>query len=141
MTISKGAFRHVESELYAYPDTKKEIERIRLEITNPYTRSEDINIVKGSNSVKQPGDPTGQTATLLATNRKLEQLERIVEVIDTVVDRLPDEKKELMKLWYWSQPRTLTWDGVAMRLDVSRITAIRWRDGIVRIIAREMGWR
>lgn len=139
--ISKGAFRHVESELYAYPDTKNEIGRIRLEIQHPYERAEDVNIVKGKNSVKQPGDPTGRTATALATNRKLEQLERIVEVIDSVVDKLPDEKKELMRLWYWSQPRTLTWDGVALKLGVSRITAIRWRDGIVRIIAKEMGWR
>lgn len=139
--ISKGAFRHVESELYAYPDTKREIEQIRLEIQHPYERTEDVNIVKGKNSVKQPGDPTGRTATALATNRKLEQLERIVEVIDSVVDKLPDEKKELMRLWYWSQPRTLTWDGVALQIGKDRSTVIRWRNNIVRLIAEKMGWR
>src|SRR5690625_1823867 len=140
--ISQGAFKHVESELYAYPDTKREMKRARQETLYPYDdRPDDPTIVKGANSVRQPGDPTGQTATLLVTNRKLEQLERIVDVIDSVIDRLPKEKVRLLQLWYWSQPRRLTWDGIALELNVGRMTAIRWRNAIVQQIAIKMGWR
>lgn len=141
MSISKGAFKHVESELYAYPDVKKEIERLRLEIQYPHERTEDVNIVKGASSVRQPGDPTGQTATALASNRTLEQLERIADVIDSVVTKLPEEKKRLVQLWYWTRPRMLSWDGVALELNISRRQAIRWRNGIVIQIARAIGWR
>src|SRR5690242_2916652 len=105
--ISNGAFRHVEAELYAYPDTKKEIETIRLNILHPYDeKPDDPTIVKGKNSVRIPGDPTSQTATLLATNRKLEQLERIADVISNTFDNLPAEKKRMMKLRYWTRPQT-----------------------------------
>ena len=135
--ISKGAFKHVESELYAYPETKREIERIRLEImTGDRPSDENASIRSG-----RIGDPTGQTATLLVTNRKLEQLERIVDVIETIVEGLPTEKKNLLKLWYWTRPRTLTWDGVALKLGISRRTAINWRNEIVYAIALKMGWR
>lgn len=135
--ISKGAFKHVESELYAYPDTKKEIERIRLEIMTRERPNDENSTIRSG----RIGDPTGQTATLLVTNRKLEQLERVVEAIESVVEKLSNEKKEMMRLWYWSLPRELTWDGVAMKLGKDRSTVIRWRNQIVYLIAEKMGWR
>lgn len=132
----------MESELFAYPDTKREIDYIRAEILHPFEENpDDPTIVKGKNSVRVPGDPTGMTATLLVTNRKLEQMERVVNVIDTILDRLPESKKRMMKLRYWTNPQTLTWDGIALKLGVSRITAIRWRNDIVYLIAEKMGWR
>lgn len=136
--LRRGTFQHVESELYAYHETKKEIVRLKNEILYA-SAPPDENI--GGSRGNMPGDPTGRTAVLLVTHRKIEQLERIVEAIESVVERLPEKKKRLVQLRYWDKPRTLTWDGIALRLNVSRRTAINWRDQIVTSIAEILGWR
>ena len=136
--ISRGAFQHVESELYAYHDTKKEIVRLKNEILHA-SPVRDENVGGGRGNL--PGDPTGRTAVLMVTHRRIEQLERIVDAIEAVYERLPKEKQELVRLKYWTQPQTLTWEGIALKLHVSRRTAINWRDEIVYAIAERLGWR
>jgi len=136
--LRRGTFQHVESELYAYHDTKKEIVRLKNEILYG-SPSHDDNVGGGRGNL--PGDPTGRTATLLVAHRKIEQLERIVDAIESVVERLPPEKQRLVRIRYWSRPQRLTWDGIAAELHVSRRQAMRWRDEIVRGVAEKIGWR
>ena len=137
MKLRRGTFQHVESELYAYHETKKEIIRIKNEILYR-TSSRDDNV--GGVQSNIPGDPTGKTAVLLATNRRIEQLEKIVKAIDSVVLRLPEDKKKLVQLRYWTKPRILTWDGIAREIPTGRATVFRWRDEIIFAIAEELGW-
>jgi RinA family phage transcriptional activator len=136
--LRRGTFQHIESELYAYHDTRKEIVRLKNEILHG-SAPLDENVGGGRSNL--PGDPTGRTAVLMVTHRRIEQLERIVDAIESVVDRLPEKKQELVKLRYWTRPQTLTWDGIAMRLEVSRRTAINWREEVVYAIAEKIGWR
>ncbi|WP_074729961.1 transcriptional regulator [Paenibacillus naphthalenovorans] len=119
-TIKKGTFQHVESELYSFQDTQKEIVKIKNELLN---------------------DQSEQTVVKIMKHRMLEQMEHITDAIENVVGQLPQEKQKLIKLRYWTRPQLLTWDGVAIELDVGRATAIRWRDEIVIEIAKKIGWR
>jgi len=135
--LRKGAFQHVESELYAYPETRREIVRLKAEIINGY-REPDENI--GGGRSDRTGDPTGQTAVLLVTNRRLEQLERIADAIETVYNCLPAERQKLVRLKYWTKPQTLTWEGIARELHISSRQALRWRDQAVRVIGSRLGW-
>lgn len=140
--LRRGTFQHIESELFAYHGTRKEIERLREEILSPF--AEEVNdpaVVKGKNSVRMPGDPTGRTATILLSHKKLEQLTSIAEAIESVVMRLPADKRGLVQRKYWAKPQTLTWDGIARELNIHRATALRWRDEIVWAIATKLGWR
>lgn len=139
--IRKGTFIYVEMELSNYHETRREIVRLKSEILHATPDPGDQTIVKGKNSVRQPGDPTGRTATLMLSHRKLEQMERVVEAIEFIVEGLPDEKKELIRLRYWTRPQTLTWEGIAQRLKYNRATVIRWRDDIVMSIADRIGLR
>lgn len=136
--IRKGTFQHVESELYTYHETRKEIVRLKNEILYA-SGSTDENVGGGRGSL--PGDPTSRTAILLSSHKKLEQLQNIVDAIESVVDRLTEDRKKLIRLRYWEKPQRLTWDGVAAELHVSRRTAMNWRDEIVRAIAEKIGWR
>lgn len=136
--LRNGTFKHIESELYTYHDTKKEIVRLKNEILYA-SPNHDENVGGGRSNL--PGDPTGRTAVLLVTHRRIEQLERIVDAIESVVDKLPEEKQKLVKLKYWTRPQTLTWEGIAMRLGISARQAMRWRDEIVYAIAEKIGWR
>ena len=135
--LDKGVFRHVEAELYRYHDTRREIVRIRNDILFGKTPP-DENVGGGRSNL--PGDPTGRAGTILASHRKLEQMERVVDAIETVYWLLPDEKKRLVEMRYWSPNQRYTWDGIAMTLHISKMTALRWRDEIVEAIAYEIGW-
>lgn len=137
MKIRKSTYQHVESELYDYRDTQREIIRLKNEILYGRTSS-DENVGGGRSSL--PGDPTGRTATLLASHRKLEQMERIVDAIEWVTERLPPDKKKLVLERYWTKPQTLTWDGLALKLNVSRRTALNWRDEIICAVTNRIGW-
>jgi len=136
--ISRGAFVHVENELYAFKDTKREIKRMKEEILYGKT-NRDENIGGGRSNL--PSDPTGTVATLLASHVSLQHMERVVEVIDKVYQDLDKHKKELIRLKYWTKPQTRTWDGIALELNISRITALRWRDDIIVGIAIMVGWK
>lgn len=135
--IKQGTFKHVESELYSYHETKKEIERLKKDIL---LSSSSPDLTGGGRS-NLPGDPTGRTATLMMTHRKIEQLERIVEAIEEIYGQLSEEKKKMIKLRYWTKPRTLTWEGIAKEIPAHRATVIRWRNEIIKAIADKLGWR
>jgi len=135
--ISRGAFQHVEAELYAYQDTLKEIARLREEILHA---SPEPNRTGGGRG-NTPSDRTGLAATRLATNKRLNTLTEVAEAIKGVYDSLTPDRQKLVHLKYWTRPQRLTWDGIAMELHVSRRTAINWRDEIVLAIALKLGWR
>lgn len=135
--LKNGAFKHVEAELHHYHATMREITLLREQILTD-TPNTDENIGGGRSNL--PGNPTERKGLMLASNRKLDSMNRIVQAIDYVVMQLPDEKRRLVQLKYWTKPQTLTWDGIAMQLNVSRITAIRWRQEIVEAIGMFLGW-
>jgi len=136
--LKPGTFKHIESEIYLYEETMREIKRIRSEII--WARPPFNNIGRGKGNIYRR-DPTGMAATTLLTHRRLEQLERIASAIRTVYEELPEEKKRLVQLRYWTKPQTRTWAGIAQMLHISERQARRWRDEIVLAIAERLGWR
>ncbi|MEK3735497.1 transcriptional regulator [Paenibacillus sp. FSL M8-0334] len=137
--LRRGTFLHVESELYAYHDTRKEIIRLKNEILYGSGPGDDENVGGGRSNL--PGDPTGRTAVLLTTHKKLEQLQAISDAIEAVYGALGPDKQRLVRLRYWTRPQTLTWEGIAKEIPAHRATVIRWRDEIIRMIAERIGWR
>lgn len=135
--VRKSTFKHVESELFAYHDTRKEIIRLRNDIM--YGREPKDNIGSGRSSL--PSDPTGRVVSMLSSHKKLNYLESTVEAIENVYNRLPEDKKRLVNIYYWTRPQMLSWEGVAQKLHVSRKTAFNWRDEIIWAIADQLGWR
>lgn len=136
--LKKGTFQHIESELYSYHETVKEIKRLRDEIIYG-TNSDDEN--EGGGKGNLPSSPTERTATALVTNLKLQNLESIAYAIERVYNESLDDYKKLIRLKYWTKPQTKTWDGIAEDLCVSRRQAFNWREQIVQAIAGVIGWR
>lgn len=136
--LRKATFKHIESELYSYHDTLKEISNLRKNIMF-CTENEDENIGGGKNNL--PSSPTERIATRLATHKMLIQMEEVTNAIYTVYAGLPEEYQKLVKLKYWTRPQLKTWEGIAESLHVNRATAMRWRDLIIYAIASVLGWR
>ncbi len=136
--LKKATFKHVESELYSYHDTLKEIEFMRQNIM--LTRENtDENVGGGRSSL--PYSPTEAIATRLATHKKLSQLEEVANAIQRVYTGLPEEYQKLVRLKYWTRPQLKTWEGIAQQIPVGRRTAFNMRDEIVGTIAEVLGWR
>jgi RinA family phage transcriptional activator len=139
---TKTTFKKVESEYYNYHKTLKEIARLREEIMNPFVEEPiDQTIIAGTNSVRSTGNPTDKIASRLLTHKQLNYLLEIVEAIETVYNALPDDYKELVRLRYWSKEKDYTWDGIAVRLNVSRRQAFNWRSDIINATIEVLGWR
>lgn len=136
--LKRGTIQHVESELYAYHETKKEIVRLKNEILYN-TPSYRGHIGYGSGNM--PSDPIAGKAVLIVSHRMIEQLERIVEAIEMIYQRMPEERQKLIRLKYWTKSRHLTWEGIALEVGVHRATALRWRDEFVKEVADRIGWR
>jgi len=138
---TKITIKKVESEWYNYFNTLNEITRLREEITNPFDEEPDNNTGGGVNSVRNISDPTAKMATRLMTSKQLAYLTEIVEAIDQVYNALPDNYKKLVRLKYWNKNNELLWDGIALRLSVSKRQAQRWRNEIVQATLEVLGWR
>lgn len=136
--VRKGTFKHIESELFAYHDTRKEIIRLRNDIMYP-SKQQDDNIGGGRSSMTS--DPTGRAVSALTANARLVHMESLVHSIECVYERLPEEKKRLINLYYWSRPQLLSWEGIAQLLHINRATAFRWRDEIIFALTDRIGWR
>jgi RinA family phage transcriptional activator len=136
--LKKATFKHIESELYAYHDTLKEIDRLRKDIM---FCNENIDENVGGGRSNLPSSPTERIGTALLTHRRLQQLENIANAIRLAYERVPDEYKRLIQLKYWTKPQRYTWDGIADKLHISKRQAMRWRDEIVYAIAEVLGWR
>jgi RinA family phage transcriptional activator len=134
--LNRPKFKHIESEIYSYSDTKKEIDRLRKEIMFGNS-SNDENI--GGNRSLEPGRPTERIATRLLTHKRLRNMEEIVEAIDYSVNALTDEHRNLVRLKYWSRKR-LSWDDLAIQLNMHRNTAMKLNRDVVYLVAEKIGW-
>lgn len=134
--LKTETFKHIESEIYGYWDSVNELKRLQEEILY------STPVIEGDGGRPNlPGDPTGRKATTMLTHRRMKQLEQITSAIKTIYDRLPPEKQEMVQLKYWTIPQTLTWEGIAQKIHISRRTALYWRNEIVYAIAAHLGWK
>ncbi|WJQ03219.1 transcriptional regulator [Geobacillus stearothermophilus] len=134
--LPKNIVRYVEHNLYYYHEYLRDIERLRKDIL--YGRdNNDENIGGGRSNL--PSSPTEQRAIELVTHRRLEKLERVTHAIKTVYEALPDEKRKLVKLKYWTRPQRYTWDGIAEQLHITKRQAMRWRSEVIYAIAELLG--
>lgn len=137
--IKSATFKHIESELYSYKDTVKEIDSLRDEIMSP-TKEHDQNTGGGSNSVRAISKPTEKIATRLLTHKTLRNLEEIATAITDVYNMVSDDHKKVIETRYWGN-RHLDWDGVADMTNMHRNTALKYRKEVVLLVANKLGWR
>ena len=141
MQLKRATFKHIESELYSYKDTQKEINKLRDEILHPFDEEqEDKTIVAGSNSVRIPGRPTERIATRLLTHKTLRNLEEIAGAIETIYNLVSDDHRKVIHAKYWSG-KQLNWDDVSIQTNMHRNTAMKLRREFILLVAGKIGWR
>ena len=126
--------KHIEDELRDYQTTKDDWESIQADIICGAGHGDDSGI-RGTDI----SNPTASKALQLITNKRLAQLEKTIKAVESVVTRLPEEKFKLVVLKYWTKPQPLNDVGMAMALNCSQSTFYEWKNGILKLIAIELG--
>lgn len=138
--LQKATFKHIEAELYQYPNTVKEIKKRRMELLYPYLEEVDENQGQGVNSVRDISRPTERMATRLTADKRLRNLEEIAEAIESVYNDLNDKQKDFVRMRYWSGRNNASPVMIAMETDVSERTVHNYKRRIVEAIGERIGW-
>ena len=126
--------KHIEDELRDYQTTKDDWEEIQDSIVKG-SRCGDDSGIRGTDI----SNPTASKALQLITNKRLAQLERTIKAVEGVMSRLPEDRHRLVLLKYWTNPQPLNDVGIAMELNCSLSTFYEWKNGILKLIAIELG--
>ena len=135
MAIKKEIKAYVECELRDYLQTIRDLGEERQQIIENSPTFDDSGI-RGTDISKT----CEKKALQLITSKRILQIGRTIEAIQSVLDSLPEEKYKLVQLKYWTKPQTRTDEGIARELNVGKATYYRWIDGIVLAIAIELGY-
>ncbi|PGS62253.1 transcriptional regulator, partial [Bacillus cereus] len=104
--LKRATFKYIESELYGYRDTLREIAFLRKNLIYG-SRNEDGNI--GGGRTNRRNHPTERIATACMMNKKLARLEELADAIEHIYQRVEPDKQKLIRLKYWTRPQLQTW--------------------------------
>lgn len=131
--MRKSVRMRIEDELRNYHATRRRYYGLRDELCFDREQPECYG---RSNA---PGDPTGSMAVKLASSPALLNMERWVKAMEAALCRLDKSQYRLIELRYWTTPRTLTNEGIAIELGIGRATLYRWVDAVLDLIDRNLG--
>lgn len=133
--IRKATFKYIESEVYHLEESKREVRNIRDEILNPY-KPKNINTFK---SKYVHNRITEIQATLLLSNKLLNNLENNIKAIEKVYSRLPEDRKKVIDLKYFNKDRKLKLEQIADMCFMHRNTVSTIKQNFIKSIAIELG--
>ncbi|MBC1611675.1 DUF722 domain-containing protein, partial [Listeria welshimeri] len=94
---------------------------------------------QGGGSSGQISNEVEQRVMLLQMDREIQRMSDTVRAIETVLNTLSDEDKQLVQFRYWDRSRP-TWLWIACKLNISESTAKRKRKEIIYKIAERLGY-
>ncbi|MCQ88246.1 DUF722 domain-containing protein [Listeria monocytogenes] len=137
--LRKAQYKLIEDELRYYHSTKKEILEKRANIVMGSVHQEFKDENQGGGSSGQISNEVEQRVMLLQMDREIQRMSDTVRAIETVLNTLSDEDKQLVQFRYWDRSRP-TWLWIACKLNISESTAKRKRKEIIYKIAERLGY-
>ena len=134
--MDSGTFKQIEIILQEYPRYEGYINRREEELLNPYTPT-DTNI--GGGKSNRTSDTTAVKAITLADDRILQRIRFQYRVVKRTYDSADEDTQEIIKEYYFKQPRTKTWHGIALQVNSSKRTCFRIRKAFFSKLADELG--
>ncbi|MBC1420102.1 DUF722 domain-containing protein [Listeria fleischmannii] len=137
--LRPAQYKSIEDEIRYYHDTKKELEQLRVNVVLGSTFQEYSDENTGGGSAGQISNPTEQRALLLQLDKQIERRQRVILALESVLNKLSDEDKQLIHFRYWDRSKP-TWIWIANKLNMSESTAKRKRRDIIYKIAERLGY-
>ncbi|CWU70626.1 DUF722 domain-containing protein [Listeria monocytogenes] len=137
--LRQAHYKLIEDELRYYHSTKKEILEKRANIVMGSVHQEFKDENQGGGLSGQISNEVEQRVMLLQMDREIQRMSDTVRAIETVLNTLSDEDKQLVQFRYWDRSRP-TWLWIACKLNISESTAKRKRKEIIYKIAERLGY-
>ncbi|EAF7916527.1 DUF722 domain-containing protein [Listeria monocytogenes] len=137
--LRQAHYKLIEDELRYYHSTKKEILEKRANIVMGSVHQEFKDENQGGGSSGQISNEVEQRVMLLQMDREIQRMSDTLRAIETVLNTLSDEDKQLVQFRYWDRSRP-TWLWIACKLNISESTAKRKRKEIIYKIAARLGY-
>ena len=131
MKLRKSTFQYIENEIYDHNDTRQALFDLEQDIILSTPPHQEIR-------TKDPKDPTGLTASMLATNIIRKRMHETVYAIDVALIEILPEVRDVLEDKYWTRSY-LSWVDVAMAHNLDKSTVYRWRTDFVLDVARRLG--
>lgn len=136
-TIEHQNYRLLESELYFYKDTKRELELMELDIVELGSAVETTIKTTGI------GRPTEAKAIRLLSSKELIEVRRRVDAIEYMLEVLKNceepAKLKLIEMKYFE--RKYTDVGIWESLNISKKTYYRWKREAISLVANKLGFK
>ena len=135
--MDTGTFKQIEIILQEYPRYEDYIKRREEELLNPYT-PQDTN--QGGGKSNRTSDTTAVKAITLADDRILQRIRFQYRAVKRTYDSADEDTQDIIEEYYFKQPRTKTWDGIALQVNSSKRTCFRIRKAFFSRLADELGF-
>lgn len=116
MKTHKDIVAHVELEVTLYEQTKRELQRL---LSLP---------------------PESISTPYIYHTKRIDHMTTIVAAITNAYEVLPEYKRRIIQLRYWSEPRMLTMEGIAKEVHVSRTQVFAYKNEFIEDICSQLGW-
>ena len=134
--MDSGTFKQIEIILQEYPRYEAYIKRREEELLNPYT-PQDTN--QGGGKSNRTSDTTAIKAITLADDRILKRIRFQHQAVKCTYEQADEITQEIIEEYYFKQPRTKTWDGIALQVHTSKRSCFRIRKAFFGKLADELG--
>ncbi|HDI4548828.1 TPA: DUF722 domain-containing protein [Listeria monocytogenes] len=137
--LRKAQYKLIEDELRFYHSTKKELMEKEVNVTLGAWHREYIDENKGGGSAGNISNEVEDRVMLLQMDKEISRLKNIINAIESVLNRLNDEDKQLIQFRYWDRSKP-TWVWIASKLNMDESTARRRNKTIILSIAERLGY-
>ncbi|EGM8730220.1 DUF722 domain-containing protein [Listeria monocytogenes] len=137
--LRKAQYKLIEDELRFYHSTKKELMEKEVNITLGAWHREYIDENQGGGSAGNISNEVEDRVMLLQMDKEISRLKNIINAIESVLNRLNDEDKQLIQFRYWDRSKP-TWVWIASKLNMDESTARRRNKTIILSIAERLGY-
>ncbi|EPD1580853.1 DUF722 domain-containing protein [Listeria monocytogenes] len=137
--LRKAQYKLIEDELRFYHSTKKELMEKEVNVTLGAWHREYIDENQGGGSAGNISNEVEDCVMLLQMDKEISRLKNIINAIESVLNRLNDEDKQLIQFRYWDRSKP-TWVWIASKLNMDESTARRRNKTIILSIAERLGY-
>ncbi|KAA9512432.1 hypothetical protein DCK42_00160 [Listeria monocytogenes] len=137
--LRKAQYKLIEDELRFYHSTKKELMEKEVNVTLGAWHREYIEENQGGGSAGNISNEVEDRVMLLQMDKEISRLKNIINAIESVLNRLNDEDKQLIQFRYWDRSKP-TWVWIASKLNMDESTARRRNKTIILSIAERLGY-
>ncbi|HFK9996375.1 TPA: DUF722 domain-containing protein [Listeria monocytogenes] len=137
--LRKAQYKLIEDELRFYHSTKKELMEKEVNVTLGAWHREYIDENQGGGSAGNISNEVEDRVMLLQMDKEISRLKNIINAIESVLNRLNDEDKQLIQFRYWDRGKP-TWVWIASKLNMDESTARRRNKTIILSIAERLGY-